>query len=208
MDYLSVENLPSYDSRFRTIASVEDLWGRDPHGVNGMVPRSLALWMSHRPNIMQSAMFRSASNSCMTQSLSTRAQPLVLSIPFKHGFTLHWWTSAVQVMLEKTKGCAQVDKLWVIQLMEADLNMVLRIIFVHWLIHRAEDWGTIPLTQWGSQPNSCMTQSLSTCAQPLVFSSIICTAEVHQCRVKPCLMGMDKTVAYIGHRSGSPRAAL
>ena len=35
----------------------------------------------------------------------------VLSIPFKHGFTLHLWTSAVQVMLEKAKGCAQVDKL-------------------------------------------------------------------------------------------------
>jgi hypothetical protein len=35
----------------------------------------------------------------------------VLSIPFKHGFTLQRLTSAVQVMLEKTKGCAQVDKL-------------------------------------------------------------------------------------------------
>ena len=37
----------------------------------------------------------------------------LLSIPFKHGFTLHRWTSAAQVMLEKTKDCAQVDKLWV-----------------------------------------------------------------------------------------------
>jgi hypothetical protein len=30
----------------------------------------------------------------------------ILSLPFKHGFTLRWWTSAVQVMLEKTTGCA------------------------------------------------------------------------------------------------------
>ena len=74
----------------------------------------------------------------------------VLSIPFKHGFTLHQWTSAVQVMLEKTKGCAQVDKHRVIQLMEADLNMALHIIFGRRLIHRAKDRGTIPLTQWGS----------------------------------------------------------
>jgi hypothetical protein len=63
----------------------------------------------------------------------------VSSIPFKHGITLHWWTSALQVMLEKTKGCAWVDKLQVIQLMEADLNMTLHIIFGRRLIHRAED---------------------------------------------------------------------
>jgi hypothetical protein len=49
----------------------------------------------------------------------------ILSLPFKHGFTLHQWTSAVQVMLEKTKGCARIDKLRVIQLLEADLNMAL-----------------------------------------------------------------------------------
>ena len=35
----------------------------------------------------------------------------VISIPFQHGITLHQWTSARQVMLEKTKGCAQIDKL-------------------------------------------------------------------------------------------------
>ena len=35
----------------------------------------------------------------------------VISIPFQHGITLHRWTSARQVMLEKTKGCAQIDKL-------------------------------------------------------------------------------------------------
>ena len=64
----------------------------------------------------------------------------VLSIPFKHGFTSHQWTSsAVQVMLEKTKGCAQVDKLWVIQILELDTTMALRIIFGQQLIHRAED---------------------------------------------------------------------
>ena len=35
----------------------------------------------------------------------------IISIPFKHGLTLPRWTSAVQVMLEKTKGCARIDKL-------------------------------------------------------------------------------------------------
>ena len=63
----------------------------------------------------------------------------VMSIPFKLGFTLDRWLNALQVMLEKIKGTARLDKLWVIQLMEADLNMMLCIIFGHRLIHRAED---------------------------------------------------------------------
>ena len=63
-------------------------------------------------------------------------------------------------MLEKTKGCARVDKLRVIQLMEVDLNMALCIIFGRRLIHRAEDRGTIPLTQWGSRPNRSSTDAI------------------------------------------------
>ena len=85
---------------------------------------------------------------------------ITLSLPFKHGFTLHRWTSAVQVMLEKTKGCARIDKLRVIQLLEADLNMALCIIFGRRLIHRAEDRGTIPMSQWGSRPNRSATDAI------------------------------------------------
>ena len=72
----------------------------------------------------------------------------ILSLPFKHGLTLHQWTSAVQVMLEKTKGCAWINKLRVIQLLEADLNMALQVIFGRRLIQRAEDCATIPIFQW------------------------------------------------------------
>jgi hypothetical protein len=67
-------------------------------------------------------------------------------------------------MLEKTKGCARINKLRVIQLLEADLNMALRIIFGRRLIQRAEDCGTIPMSQWGSRPNrSSMDAILLNC---------------------------------------------
>jgi hypothetical protein len=85
---------------------------------------------------------------------------IILSHPFKHGFTLHWWTSEVQVMLENTKGCAWIDKLRVIQLLEADLNMALRIIFGCCLIQRVDDCGTIPMSQWGPQPNRSSTDAI------------------------------------------------
>ena len=84
----------------------------------------------------------------------------IISIPFKHGLTLPQWTSAVQVVLEKTKGCARIEKLHVMQLLEVDLNMALRIIFGHCLIHWADDCGTIPLSQRSSRPNRSSTDAI------------------------------------------------
>ena len=52
-----------------------------------------------------------------------------MSTPFEFGFTLDRWLHALQVMLEKIKGQPRLDKLRFIQVMEADLNMMLCIIF-------------------------------------------------------------------------------
>ena len=54
---------PSNDNLFRRIASVDDLLGCDPHCDNGIVPRSYAWWMRRRPNMIRSAILRSASTS-------------------------------------------------------------------------------------------------------------------------------------------------
>ena len=54
---------PSYDNLFRRIASVDDRLGCDPHCESGIVPRSSAWWIRRRPNMIRSAMFRSASTS-------------------------------------------------------------------------------------------------------------------------------------------------
>ena len=73
------------------------------------------------------------------QRLERYAGSAVISIPFEFDFTLDQWLNALQVMLEKTKGNPRLDKLRVIQLIEADLNMMLRIIFGRRLVHWAED---------------------------------------------------------------------
>ena len=52
-----------------------------------------------------------------------------MNLPFKLGFTLQRWTNALQVMLEKVKGTPRLDKLRVVQLLEADLDMSLQIVF-------------------------------------------------------------------------------
>ena len=65
-------------------------------------------------------------------------------MPFELGFGLQRWEQVYQTMLEKIKGVPRIDKLRVIQLIEADLNMALRIIFGRQLVHHAEAKGFIP----------------------------------------------------------------
>ena len=60
------------------------------------------------------------------------------SLDFEFGFTLERWQNALlQVIIER------IDKLRVIQLMEADLNMIFHIIFGRWLVHCTMDHGTM-----------------------------------------------------------------
>ena len=57
-------------------------------------------------------------------------------------------------MLEKVRGITrQFDKLRVIKLMEADLNMILRFLSGKRLNHLSEDKQTILRLQWRSRPN-------------------------------------------------------
>jgi hypothetical protein len=53
----------------------------------------------------------------------------MMKVPLTMGFFPEWWKQAVDVMLEKITGVPRSNKLRIIQLLEADLNQVLRIAF-------------------------------------------------------------------------------
>ncbi len=76
-----------------------------------------------------------------------------MSTPLNWDSALTRWERVFQTMLEKVPGVPRLDKLRVIQIIEADLNMCLKIIFGCRLIQRAEEIGSIPSTLWGSRPN-------------------------------------------------------
>jgi hypothetical protein len=54
----------------------------------------------------------------------------MMTVPLEAEFCPERWKQAVDVMLEKVPGISRSDKLRVIQLLEADLNQVIRIVFV------------------------------------------------------------------------------
>jgi hypothetical protein len=52
-----------------------------------------------------------------------------VSIPLLNGYCQERWEHVIDVMLEKIQGVVRYNKLIIIQLLEADLNQVLRIEF-------------------------------------------------------------------------------
>jgi hypothetical protein len=61
--------------------------------------------------------------------LLSTVHAVMMSVPLDAGFCPSRWKHAVDVMLEKISGVSRSDKLRIIQLLEADLNQVLRIAF-------------------------------------------------------------------------------
>ena len=57
-------------------------------------------------------------------------------------------------MLCKTPGVYEIEKLRVIQLIEADLNMYLCLVWGNRLVRHSLKTGEIPVEQFGSKPGS------------------------------------------------------
>ena len=51
----------------------------------------------------------------------------LMSLPGMYGFSLWHWQQSIHMMIEKVAGCPRIDKLQIIQLLEADFNVVLKI---------------------------------------------------------------------------------
>lgn len=75
-----------------------------------------------------------------------------INLPLRHGFSPERWWGILDVMLEKSAGNPRIDKLRIIQLIEADFNYALKIIWGKQLSYEAEQNGYIPDEQSGSRP--------------------------------------------------------
>jgi hypothetical protein len=62
-----------------------------------------------------------------------------MMVPLDAGLCPERWKEAVDVMLEEVPGISRSDKLLIMQLLEADLNQVLRIAFARNIIRLAKE---------------------------------------------------------------------
>jgi hypothetical protein len=86
----------------------------------------------------------------------------MVSVPLDSGFCPSRWKHAMDIMLEKTPGVSRSDKLRIIQLLEADLNQVLRIALARNIGRLAKEHeGVISKHQYGRSHKTCMTPVLN-----------------------------------------------
>jgi hypothetical protein len=78
----------------------------------------------------------------------------------KYGFFLHRWIKVVNVMIYKKPGCVELDKLRVIHLFEADLNLMIGILLGRRAMHHQVDNRLLNLAQLGRQVANVKTLPL------------------------------------------------
>jgi hypothetical protein len=86
----------------------------------------------------------------------------MMSIPLAEGFCPKRWRQAIDIMLEKIPGVPRINKLRIIQLLEADLNQVLRSAFVRNISKLSQETpGIISEHQYGRSHQTCLTPVLN-----------------------------------------------
>jgi hypothetical protein len=86
----------------------------------------------------------------------------LMSIPLLTGYCPERWKHVIDVMLEKIPGVVRSNKLRIIQLLEADLNQVIRIAFTRNITRLAKAHeGVISKHQYGRSHKTCISPVLN-----------------------------------------------
>jgi hypothetical protein len=85
-----------------------------------------------------------------------------MSIPLAEGFCPERWRQAIDIMLEKIPGVPRINKLRIIQLLEAYLNKFLRSAFARYISKLAQETpGIISEHHYGRSHQTCLTPVLN-----------------------------------------------
>jgi hypothetical protein len=87
-------------------------------------------------------------------------QTHIINIPLHYGFSPTRWQTVVNAMLEKIQGRPMLHKLRVIHIMEADYNLILKIIFGKRLMQNCEKHETLGQLQDGFRKGRSTTRTL------------------------------------------------
>jgi hypothetical protein len=86
----------------------------------------------------------------------------MMSILLAEGFFPELWRQVINIILDKIPGVPRINKLRIIQLLEANLNKVLRSAFARNIIKLAhETQGIISKHQYGRSHQTCLTPFLN-----------------------------------------------
>jgi hypothetical protein len=81
-------------------------------------------------------------------------------LPWKHGICLDRWNKVIGVMLAKEEGICRLHKLRIIQLIEADFNQCLLMLFTKPITHNMDRYEARSPCQWAQRGQSCTSTVL------------------------------------------------
>jgi len=93
--------------------------------------------------------------------LITQVHCNMMNIPFHKGFAPERWTKVTDVMLEKSPGIPRIHRLRIIQIIEADLNQCLLLLFTRPMVQNAEKHNLLHPSQWSTRNQNCTSAVLS-----------------------------------------------
>jgi hypothetical protein len=79
------------------------------------------------------------------------AMATILTLIFKHGFSIANWLTIFNIIIEKTPGDPRIDKLRVIHIINAVWNLATGILWSKRLQTQCEEFGILNDGQWGSR---------------------------------------------------------
>jgi hypothetical protein len=88
-----------------------------------------------------------------------------MSLPWQHGVCIDRWLKVIDVMLSKDEGICRLHKLRIIQLIEADLNQCLLMLFTKPITHNMDKYKSCSPCKWAQRGQSCTSAVLYTILQ-------------------------------------------
>jgi hypothetical protein len=108
------------------------------------------------------SMLRQGSSSDSLSDILCEVYAAMMTVPLETGYCPERWKQAIDVMLENMPGVWRSDKLRIIQLLEADLNQLLRVAFARNITKLAKQHdGIISEHQYGRAHKTCLILGLN-----------------------------------------------
>eukprot|EP00957_Ditylum_brightwellii_P146687 11166125-Ditylum_brightwellii.AAC.1 len=84
----------------------------------------------------------------------------MMTLPFCYAFTPTRWLESVDVMLEKDPGNPKLHRLCIIVIVEANMNMIMKVIWDRRLVPRVEETNYISRVQFGNRKGKTTLDAL------------------------------------------------
>eukprot|EP00957_Ditylum_brightwellii_P199792 15230846-Ditylum_brightwellii.AAC.1 len=85
---------------------------------------------------------------------------IMITLPFQYGFTPERWLKAIDVMLEKDLDSPKLHRLRIIVIIEANMNMIMKVIWARHLVPQAERHDYISRVQFGKRTGKTALDAL------------------------------------------------